>query len=46
MTGRMLPLVIEIRSEADVAAALEVLRSKAGAKRAVVRPADGALIHL
>jgi hypothetical protein len=33
MTGRMLPLVIEIRSETDVAAALEVLRYKLGPGR-------------
>jgi Protein of unknown function (DUF3788) len=33
MTGRLLPLVIEIRSEADVAAALEVLRYKLGPSR-------------
>lgn len=32
MTGRMLPLVIEIRSRADVDAALEVLRYKLGAR--------------
>ena len=31
MTGRMLPLVIEIRSRTDVDAALEVLRYKLGA---------------
>ena len=33
MTGRMLPLVIEIRSQADVEAALEVLRYKLGPSR-------------
>ena len=32
MTGRMLPLVIEIRSQADVEAALEVLRYKLRAR--------------
>ena len=32
MTGKMLPLVVEIRSQADVEAALEVLRYKLGAK--------------
>lgn len=32
MTGRMLPLVIEIRSRADVDAALEVLRYKVRAR--------------
>lgn len=32
MTGRLLPLVIEIRSRADVDAALEVLRYKVGAR--------------
>lgn len=32
MSGRMLPLVIEIRSRADVDAALEVLRYKLGAR--------------
>ena len=32
MTGKMLPVVIEIRSQADVEAALEVLRYKSRAK--------------
>ncbi len=32
MTGKMLPLVIEIRSHEDVEAGLEVLRYKLGAK--------------
>jgi hypothetical protein len=33
MTGRVLPLVIEIRSQADVEAALEVLRYKLAPRR-------------